>query len=136
MGRSHGAPRNPRCQGLVERFNSTFKTGILKRMLSAGYNVSLKTFDWYGMLHDQVQLHTHLPPCLSQPRLPLDVHREHPRLPLDCPRKPRVHQNVWRSHSVPAVAREASRLPGGAAPRSDGNGKLERRLCPQAGGDR
>jgi len=60
MGRSHGAPRNPRCQGLVERFNSTFKTGTLKRMLSAGYNASLKTFDWYGMLHDQVQHHTNL----------------------------------------------------------------------------
>jgi hypothetical protein len=47
MARSHGAPRNPRCQGLVERYNFTLKRALMKRMMEAGYHIGLGTFEWY-----------------------------------------------------------------------------------------
>ena len=34
---THGMPRNPRCQGLVERFNRTIKQRMLKQMEAEGY---------------------------------------------------------------------------------------------------
>ena len=34
---SHGMPRNPRCQGLVERLNQTLKTRIHKQLMDQGY---------------------------------------------------------------------------------------------------
>ena len=56
IGRSFGAPRNPRCQGLVERLNFTMKSGTMKRMLAAGYTATDLTFEWHRMLLQQVAM--------------------------------------------------------------------------------
>ena len=49
---THGMPRNPRCQGLVERYNRTIKTRMLKQMEGEGYvraktdGTGHTTWDW------------------------------------------------------------------------------------------
>jgi transposase InsO family protein len=44
---SHGMPRNPRCQGLVERLNQTLKTRIHKQLMEKGYQYKKDAvWDW------------------------------------------------------------------------------------------
>jgi len=53
---SHSMPRNPQCQGLVERGNCTLKTSVVKQMAAHGYKVGEHTtWDWRPYMKRQVQ---------------------------------------------------------------------------------
>lgn len=47
---STGAPKNPRCQGLVERANATLKRKIKVRCQKAGYTIAGSEFPWVRFL--------------------------------------------------------------------------------------
>jgi transposase InsO family protein len=53
---SHSMPRNPQCQGLVERCNRTLKTSMVKQMSSNGYVAGThEAWQWRPYLKRQVQ---------------------------------------------------------------------------------
>jgi transposase InsO family protein len=52
---SHSMPRNPQCQGLVERGNRTIKTTISKQMTRDGFKPEEhETWDWVPYLKREV----------------------------------------------------------------------------------
>ena len=53
---SHGMPRNPRCQGLVERGNRTIKECVLKQMEEDGYDrAKHTTWEWVEMVRRKLK---------------------------------------------------------------------------------
>ena len=53
---SHSMPRNPQCQGLVERGNRTLKSGMARMTAAAGYDSTLHdTWEWRPVLANQVR---------------------------------------------------------------------------------
>jgi hypothetical protein len=53
---SHSMPRNPQCQGLVERGNRTIKQKLLKKMTADGYDIANDTvYEWIPYLERQVR---------------------------------------------------------------------------------
>lgn len=53
---THSMPRNPQCQGLVERGNRTIKQKLLKKMEDDGYDPKKNTtYDWIPYLERQVR---------------------------------------------------------------------------------
>lgn len=55
---THGMPRNPQCQGLVERANRSLKSLMHKNMEHAGYDSTKdKEYEWVPFLHNAVRLH-------------------------------------------------------------------------------
>ena len=58
MPYSHGLPRNPSCQGLVERANRSLKEGMHKRMMSDGYKPGEDlVYDWVPYMENAIHLH-------------------------------------------------------------------------------
>jgi hypothetical protein len=53
---SYGLPRNPRCQGLVERCNRTVKRSLIKKCQDNGYTQAGEDFKWHKYL-DEVTAH-------------------------------------------------------------------------------
>ena len=53
---SFGLPRNPRCQGLVERCNATVKRSLIKKCQDNGYTQAGENFKWHRYL-DEVTAH-------------------------------------------------------------------------------
>ena len=52
---SHGLPRNPQCQGLVENMNKQLKTKVMKKMYEQGYNKERHTeWPWEDLLDEAV----------------------------------------------------------------------------------
>ena len=47
---STSMPRNPQCQGLVEKFNDTLKIKLAKVCTDAGWDHTMKEFDWNKFL--------------------------------------------------------------------------------------
>jgi hypothetical protein len=47
---THSMPRNPQCQGLVERMNRTLKGGIQKLMEEKGFTSDMETFEWRPLM--------------------------------------------------------------------------------------
>jgi hypothetical protein len=59
---THSMPRNPQCQGLVERANRTLKSRMHKNMENNGYDANAdKVFDWVPYLHAAVMAHNRDP---------------------------------------------------------------------------
>jgi transposase InsO family protein len=52
---SHGRPRNPQCQGLIERANRTVKSKLIKRCQEQGYVVPGMVFDWVPLFEEVIQ---------------------------------------------------------------------------------
>lgn len=57
---THGLPRNPECQGIVERANRTLKTWMHKAIESDGGDVQ-ETCEWVPYLHAAVRNHNRTP---------------------------------------------------------------------------
>ena len=50
LDESHGRPRNPQCQGLVENANKTFKRKLKQICMDNGFTDALQVFDWVPLL--------------------------------------------------------------------------------------
>jgi hypothetical protein len=51
---THGKPRHPQTQGLIERSNATIKTKLMKKCMDAGYTAPGQEFDWASTILQQV----------------------------------------------------------------------------------
>jgi hypothetical protein len=51
---THGKPRHPQTQGLIERSNATIKTKLMKKCMDAGYTAPGQQFDWATTILQQV----------------------------------------------------------------------------------
>ena len=50
LDESHGRPRHPQCQGLVENANKTFKRKLKQICMDNGFTDALQVFDWVPLL--------------------------------------------------------------------------------------
>ena len=58
---THGRPRHPQTQGLIERANATVKTKVLKKCQQNGYLVPTETFEWRPYLELVVDNENNVP---------------------------------------------------------------------------
>ena len=85
---THGMPRNPQCQGIVERANRSLKSRMHKRIEHAGYDVHKdKTFEWVPYLHEAIRQHNRNPVKMYGKVCPSELMN-------GCPPEAPDHQNL------------------------------------------